>query len=73
MFNFIDKTSITFFIMFSITLGLAPFFPEPHLVEKARMLLHGQLVKPVDIFDLLFHLTPWVLLTIKIIRMRTPG
>ena len=31
-----------------LTLGLAPFFPEPHVVEKLRMLFTGKLVRPID-------------------------
>ncbi len=46
------------------TLGLAPFNP-PHLVEKLAMLADGQLSRPVDIFDLMLHATPWILLILK--------
>ncbi|MDZ7750518.1 MAG: RND transporter [Gammaproteobacteria bacterium] len=42
-------------ILGSLTLGLAPFFPEPHLLEKLRMLVQGELVRPIDIFDLCLH------------------
>ena len=49
------------------TLGLAPFTP-PHVVEKLRMLIAGRLVKPIDIFDLLMHGTPWLLLAAKAVR-----
>ena len=48
------------------TLGLAPFSPEPHIVEKLTMLANGTLHKPIDIFDLFLHGTPWVLLLLKI-------
>ena len=68
MFSFIDSTPLTMFILFALTLGLAPFMPEPHLFEKTRMLFAGQLVKPIDIFDFLFHLTPWALLIVKLWR-----
>ncbi len=47
----------------SITLGLAPFTPEPHLLGKLRWVSgggHG--MQLTDIFDLLLHGTPWVLL-----------
>ena len=49
-----------------MTLGLAPFVPEPHLVEKLRMLSQGALRKPIDIFDLLFHAVPWLALIAKL-------
>lgn len=51
-------------------LGLAPFSPEPHLVEKIRMLAQGTLKKPIDIIDLFFHGAPWVLLVVKIFLMK---
>jgi hypothetical protein len=46
-------------------LGLAPFVPEPHLTEKINMLIDGTLTRPIDIFDLVMHSTPIVLLIIK--------
>jgi hypothetical protein len=48
------------------TLGLAPFVPEPHIWEKLKMLFAGDLGRPVDIFDFLFHGAPWLLLIIKL-------
>ena len=50
----------------ALILGLAPFAPEPHLLEKMRLLLRGELQRIVDIFDLLMHSAPVVLLLIKI-------
>lgn len=49
-------------------LALAPFSPEPHLVEKLRMLSQGTLVKPIDIFDLCWHSLPLVLIAVKAVR-----
>ena len=56
-------------IVACLTLGLAPFMPEPHLWEKLKMLTSGELAKPVDIFDLLLHGTPWILLIIKLVLL----
>ena len=50
------------------TLGLAPFTPEPHIWEKLKMLAAGTLVKPLDIFDLVFHAIPWLLGVLKLVR-----
>ena len=44
---------------------LAPFHPMPHVVEKILMLKNGQLNRPLDIFDLFFHLAPLLLLGLK--------
>ena len=65
----IDRTSISVFIVIALTLGLAPFMPQPHVIEKLHMLFSGTLSKPIDIFDLLLHGTPWVLLGIKAARL----
>jgi hypothetical protein len=50
----------------AILLALAPFVPEPHLVEKLRMLSKGDLSRPIDIFDLFLHATPLALLLLKV-------
>lgn len=54
-------------IVLCLTLGLAPFVPMPHVVEKLRMLFSGTLVRPIDIFDLVLHATPWLLLAVKVV------
>jgi len=51
-----------------LLLGLAPFFPQPHIVEKIKMLAGGTLERPIDIFDLIWHAWPFALLAYKIIR-----
>lgn len=64
--RFIQSLSWTFVLIFPLTLGLAPFMPEPHIVEKLTMLFNGELSKPIDIFDFFLHGTPWILLLLKI-------
>lgn len=59
-------------IILAIFMGLAPFFPEPHLVEKLRMLFEGTLRRPLDIFDLFFHLFPFLLLLLKLLTEGIP-
>ncbi|MGL1902016.1 MAG: hypothetical protein OCC49_07775 [Fibrobacterales bacterium] len=52
-----------FVILLCATLGLAPFMPEPHLVEKVRWIIEGyHQLQPMDWFDVLFHGAPWILL-----------
>jgi len=48
--------------------AIVPPHPEPHLMEKVKMLLDGTLQKPLDIFDLLMHGTPITLLVIRLYR-----
>ncbi|HEY8595955.1 MAG TPA: hypothetical protein VIL84_12000 [Devosiaceae bacterium] len=69
--SWLDSVSLPIVIMAALTLGLAPFVPEPHIVEKLRMLAAGQLVRPVDMFDLVLHAAPWLLLALKLVRMAT--
>jgi hypothetical protein len=46
-----------------LTLGLAPFVPEPHLWGKLRWVAGGAIgMKPLDWFDLAYHGFPFVLL-----------
>ena len=66
--KWLDQVPYLLLIIGSLTLGLAPFTPMPHLVEKMTMLLAGELVKPVDIFDLMMHASPVVLLIMKMGR-----
>ena len=56
-----------FLIPLVLLLGFAPFYPQTHIVEKLRMLLAGTLKKPIDIFDLVWHVWPFVLLVYRVI------
>ncbi len=67
----LDEIPLYVLLLVSLLLGLAPFFPEPHLLEKLKMLMAGTLVRPIDIFDLFLHGSPVVLLLIKLIRMKS--
>ncbi len=71
----LDETPLWLAVFLALTLGLSPFLPEPHLVEKLRMLRNGELRAAIDIFDLLLHGLPWLLLIAKLIRLitRPPG
>jgi len=63
--RFWDRISWSVALVLAVFLGAAPITPEPHLVEKLRMLVQGQLVRPLDMFDLAMHGAPIVLLVLK--------
>lgn len=69
----LDSFSLPLILIACLLLGLAPFIPEPHLWEKLKLLADGRLSRPVDIFDLLLHGAPFVLLALKLLRMRNSG
>ncbi len=64
----LDNLDWSLLLIAGVFLALAPLQPEPHLVEKLRMLGQGTLTKPIDIFDLLMHSAPLVLIAIKAVR-----
>ncbi len=71
--KWLDRIPLSLLAPAAVLLALAPFTPEPHLWEKLKMLVAGTLVKPLDIFDLLMHGTPLVLLVLKLLRGRREG
>jgi len=52
-----------------LSLGLAPFTPEPHVWQKLKMLTSGTLSDPVDIFDFIMHGLPFILLILKLLSL----
>ncbi|WP_456372618.1 RND transporter [Thiolapillus sp.] len=66
--KWIDEIPLGFLVLASLFFGLMPFVPEPHVWEKLKMLAAGSLVRPLDIFDLFLHGSPWVLLGVKLWR-----
>lgn len=64
-----NNKTVFFALLLSLSLGLAPFSPEPHIIGKVRWILggaHGMQV--MDYFDLLLHGFPWVLLFIAVVK-----
>jgi hypothetical protein len=57
-------------LVLSLTLGLAPFFPEPHLFGKIRWVWGGANgMQPIDWFDLVLHAAPFLWLLYELIRL----
>ncbi|HGG03865.1 MAG TPA: RND transporter [Aliiroseovarius sp.] len=67
----LDSLPLSIAVVAALTLGLAPFFPEPHIWEKLKMLKAGTLKRPLDWFDLALHTAPFVLLAAKLVRLAT--
>ena len=68
MWAILDKISYPLIVLVAVFMLLAPFKPMPHVVEKFLMLKNGTLTKPIDIFDLFFHLFPTIILLLKLFR-----
>lgn len=50
-------------ILMCLTLGLAPFVPEPHIWGKVKWLAGGAVgMQLMDWLDFLFHGFPWILM-----------
>ena len=61
MKNFLNDYKII--IIACLTLGLAPFAPEPHIWGKLKWIAGGAVgMQPMDWFDVVLHGLPWVLL-----------
>jgi hypothetical protein len=69
--EWVDRAPLVGFLVVALTLGLAPFSPEPHVWEKLKMLYGGELTRPIDIFDLFLHGVPWLALGLKLYRSAT--
>jgi len=67
MFKLINKIPLLPLVVIAIFMALAPFSPEPHLVEKTRMLFNGELSKAIDIFDLFWHSLFLILLALRLL------
>jgi len=66
--KWLDRIPLALLLPLAVLLAVAPLEPEPHLVEKLRMLFDGTLGRPIDIVDLFVHGTPLLLLILKLAR-----
>jgi hypothetical protein len=62
------RNNIVLWLAVSLTLGLAPFAPEPHIWGKLKWLAGGAVgMKGADWGDLIMHGAPWLLLISSIV------
>jgi hypothetical protein len=56
-------------VILCLTLGLAPYFPEPHIVGKIRWIAGGgNGMKIMDWFDTILHGFPFILLILFLVK-----
>lgn len=68
MMAWLDRIPFKWLLVIALWLGVAPIVPEPHLIEKIRLLAQGRLQRPIDIFDLCLHTGPLMLLALRLWR-----
>ena len=68
MMKLLDQIPYLPLTLLAVFMLLAPFRPMPHVIEKLIMLKNGMLTRPLDIFDLFFHLAPALILLLKWVR-----
>ncbi|WP_096663236.1 hypothetical protein [Polaromonas sp. AET17H-212] len=66
--KWLDRIPLVWLVVLALWMAVAPITPEPHLIEKLRMLGQGTLSRPLDIFDLFIHTMPLVLLALRLWR-----
>lgn len=55
-------------ILLCLTVGLAPYYPEPHLWGKLKWVAGGAVgMTALDYFDLIFHGLPFLLLIRRVL------
>ncbi|TXD34609.1 hypothetical protein FRC96_13405 [Lujinxingia vulgaris] len=64
--RWLDALSYKLLIPLALLLALAPFKPEPHLVETTGMLVRGELTEPIYIFDFMMHGAGLFILALKV-------
>lgn len=66
----INRIPLAPLAVIAVFMLFAPFSPEPHLLEKSRMLINGELNKGIDIFDLFWHSIWVILLLLRLVSAR---
>lgn len=64
------KSNFATAILASLTLGLAPFTPEPHIWGKVKWIAGGAVgMQPMDWFDALMHGAPFIWLIVLLVAL----
>ena len=54
-------------LVMSVFMFMAPISPEPHFVQKFNWIMSGTGFKPIDVFDVFWHLLPSLILLLKLV------
>ena len=68
MLSWLDRFRWIWLLQLAAWMAIAPITPEPHLVERLRLLLQGALVRPLHISHLVMHAAPLFLVALKLWR-----
>jgi len=64
-----EKGNLKLAIVLVLTLGLAPFTPEPHIWGKIKWVMGGANgMQIMDYFDLFLHGGPWVYFIVVLLK-----
>jgi hypothetical protein len=64
-----NKSKLGLAVALCLTLGLLPYFPEPHIWGKLKWIAGGaEGMGIMDYFDTVLHGFPWVFLVIESIK-----
>lgn len=63
------KKHLKLAVIASLTLGLAPFTPAPHIWKQFNNIRLGRTMTGMDWVDVLMHGAPWVFLIVVLISM----
>lgn len=64
------RPGLTLPLIACLTLGLAPYFPLPHVLEKLVWIYDGRSLLAIDVLDVLMHGAPWAWLAWVLARRR---
>lgn len=73
MNKILDKLAYGPTVFLGLVFFLMPFYPEPHLMEKAKMLLAGDVIEARTWLDIALHLTAGLIALMKHLRYRELG
>ena len=63
------KKYLGYAVIGSLTLGLSPFMPHPHIWKQLRNLWFSRPMVGMDWLDLAMHGAPWIALIFILIQM----
>lgn len=70
MNKILDKLAYGPTVFLGVVFFLMPFYPEPHLLVKAKILMGGGVMEPRDWVDVVLHSTAGLVALTKFLRNR---
>jgi len=73
LFGWLHCPSMIMLVIAAVLMAAMPVMPEPHLWQKAQMLMNGEALAAIDWLDIVWHCWPLIWIGLRLLTPNAAG